>query len=221
MGRREMARFRIVLLTVVIFAFMMNSAQAIGLGLYGTWQVGPTDWEFDDTDDSGFIFDYSGDTSRVGGGFVLDTAVAKDKLFNYRLNIGVETFVSDLDELAVEMDLSGVAIDNTFGFGVMRGDTVRLWLGPRLRLGFFDGDVQPEIAPNTDIYLLEVGLGGVFGANFNIGSTVTLGLTTGYMYSGYGGIVEGVSDEDVTLTGDGGRVFLSGVLIFRMGADRN
>ena len=216
-----MDRFRGVFLTVVIAAFMMNSAQAIGLGVYGTWQSGPVDWEFDDTDAGGSIFDVSGDSSRVGGGFVLDTAVAKDKLFNYRLNIGVETFKSDLDELAVETDLAGVAIDNTFGFGVLRGDTVRLWLGPRLRVGFFDGDVQPEVAPNTDIYLLEAGLGGVFGANFNIGSTVTLGLTTGYMYTGYGGIVEGVSAEDVTLTGDGGRVFLSGVLIFRIGADRN
>jgi hypothetical protein len=216
-----MARFRGVFLTVVIVAFMMNSAQAIGLGLYGTWQAGPVDWEFDDTEDGGFIFDYSGDSSRVGGGFVLDTAVAKDKLFNYRLNIGVETFVSDLDELAIEMDMAGVAIDNTFGFGVLRNDSVRLWLGPRLRVGYFGGDIQPEVAPDTDIYLLELGLGGVFGANFNIGSTVTLGLTTGYIYSGYGGIVEGAGDAESTLTGYGGRVLFSGVLIFRIGADRN
>lgn len=216
-----MSRFRVALLTVVVLPFMITSTQAIGLGLYGTWQGGAVDWEFDDTDDSGFIFDYSGDTSGAGGGFVLDTAVARDKLFNYRLNIGIESLVADVDELAVEMDLGGIAMDNTFGFGVLRKDSVRLWLGPRLRVGYFNGDVQPEVAPNTDINLLEVGLGGVFGANFNIGSTVTLGLTTGYIYSGYGGIIEGVSDADVTLTGEGGKVLLSGVLIFRIGADRN
>ncbi len=65
---------------LLVSVFMLSESLAMGLGGYytfgsgsGTWTINTEDSDNDDidTDDSG-----------TGFGFILDTAVAKDKLFN-------------------------------------------------------------------------------------------------------------------------------------------
>ena len=149
-----MHRFPAVSLTILSLVFFMSSTQAAGLGAFANISPGAADWE---VDDAGLELDFEGDTRRLSFGFVMDTAPAQDRLFNYRLNVGLEAFEADWDDTCCEMDLGGVAVDNTFGFGVLRTDSVRLWVGPRVRVGFYGGDLDPT---GEEIYLLELGGGG-------------------------------------------------------------
>ncbi len=74
-----------VLLTSVLVLFVLCafnlSAYAIGMGVYGIGRFGYV--ELPDADTSGSKF-------NGGAGFILDTAVASDTLFNYRMNLGIE-----------------------------------------------------------------------------------------------------------------------------------
>ena len=121
-------------LVLLLLTLSGGRAFALGLGFYGTVQGGSGSWELENQ--SGFTFyDDDGDTERFGIGFTLDTAVARNKLFNYRLNIGPERFDIDFDNSGgATAELYGLAADNTFGFGVMRTEKVRLWAGPRVRI---------------------------------------------------------------------------------------
>ena len=50
--------------------------------------------------------------------------------------------------------------------------------------------VTSTAPPYADVYSFEYGIGPVIGANFNIGSTVTLGLKAGYIFSNFLGVIE-------------------------------
>ena len=203
---------------IVLIAIVQGNAFALGLGFYGTVQGGEADWEFED--DFGRTINVDGgDMAQAGIGFALDTAVLKDTLFNYRLNVGLEGFEADLGSTSVTAELGGIVADNSFGFGVMRTENVRLWLGPRVRLAVYGGDFNLE--SSFDITLVEFGVGGVFGANFRVGPTVVLGIETGVMISGYSGIIEDNFGDTEDVTGNSASTFLSGVVMFRLGSDKN
>ena len=68
----------------------------------------------------------------VGFEFVLDTAVARNTVFNYRLNLGYEKFESK----DADLDMESIIVDNTFGFAAFRNKVVRLWLGPQVRFSY-------------------------------------------------------------------------------------
>jgi len=213
-----MRRF-IYVLMFLLLAFSGGSAFALGLGFYGTVQGGGGNWELENQSGVKF-YDDDGDTGRLGIGFALDTAVARDKLFNYRLNVGLERFDIDFDNSGgTTGEFLGLAVDNTFGFGVMRTEKVRLWIGPRVRVALYGGDYDND--STVDIGLFEFGVGGVFGANFHVGPTVSLGFETGVMFSGYGGEVEtNFAGVEYDLTGSSANLFLNGVVMFRLRNDQ-
>ncbi len=202
---------------VVMLTFAQGNAMALGLGFYGSLQAGEGDWEFENNFGPDDNFD-GGDLTRLGFGFVLDTAVLKDRLFNYRLDIGFERFDADLGDTPVTAELVGIAADNSFGFGVLRTEKVRLWLGPRVRVAAYGGDFNNDAS--IDIALVEFGVGGVFGANFKVGPTVVLGVETGIMFSGYAGERENAFGVSNDFTGSSGNLFLNGVVLFRLGSDK-
>ena len=63
----------------------------------------------------------------------LDSAVAKDKLFNYRMNLGYEHVPRGSTDSTFAM-FNGGSFENIFGFGVYRSKLMRVWLGPSLRI---------------------------------------------------------------------------------------
>jgi hypothetical protein len=97
-------------------------------------------------------------------------------VFNYRLNVGYER-IHEESRSGVEVISNGGALSNTFGFGIVRTDTMRVWLGPALRLGF-------DVRENTsgDVWDFDFGGGPVVGVNFHLGDRVSIGLTGGYHY---------------------------------------
>jgi len=163
-----------------------TQALAIGKGFYIQGGSGSADWTIEN-DDTGVKRDRSPDTSHFGVGFVLDTATDIDRLFNYRFQVGYESFSNEFDNTTYDFD--SLVIDQDFGFGIVRNDTLRFWLGPELRFS-----ISAESSDNYDKALIGLGLGPALGINFHTGGNVSLGIKGGYMIMSYSGA--GVADSD-------------------------
>ena len=183
-----MTKFRVTLVGLLLFALMLGSPRSAEAGGFG-----------------GF-FEYSrafstpADFNTYSVGFSLDTNVSKNRLFNYRLNVGYQW--SNFSD--------GLSLDNAFGFGVLRNRHVRLWIGPSVRLGVDSINSSPFVD-------LLAGGGAVFGVNFHTGNAGSAAFTLGYQYL-YIGTVNTINE---TSTGSGDhRIQLKFSYFFRSRGDR-
>lgn len=203
---------------VAVLGFGLSDAMAVGLGVYGGLSSGNSDWT---TDDNYGSYDFKMDSGHTEAGLVLDTAVAKDRLFNYRLNLGYlkSTYKDDSGD---KLELDGFAMTHSFGFGVLRTENVRLWLGPQLRFSYVTGSPKG----GSDNYSqFGVGIAPVLGININLGPVVTLAVDGGYRFSSYFGTYDytnysysGYSYSDTgSYTVSEQTPFVNVSLIFRMG----
>ena len=228
----------IIIGMVVFYLFGVQSAHALGIGGYFTYGTG--DVEFTEewsNSDPFFELKSKGDNTHFGGGFVLDTAVAKDKVFNYRLQLGYERAKFKFDSIEnkdldidisdniddFELDINQYIIDNTFGFGIVRTEFFRLWIGPQIRLGFLSGDgsnfqISTGERFEYDLFGGILGIAPVIGGNFNLRSNLTLGLDLGYRYSLILGNLDkkggGISDSD-NWYGNTQNFFINFVIMYR------
>ena len=173
-----------VLVLCVCFATVLvlgtSDARAAGFGIYGSiGGDGSATW----TDDSSFTSSSSKvKTAHQGAGFVLDTAVARDSFFNYQLNLGYDKFTNKFAGSGSEVELGGLMISNSFGFGIVRTDGFRLWMGPEIRLAWPKGSQS-----GVDYDFFGGGVGPVLGMNFNLPGTVTFAVKAGYLFMNYEG----------------------------------
>lgn len=207
---------------LLMFGFGSSSAYALGIGVYASGGGGSADW---DEDTGGRL--YSGDTTHMSYGLAFDTNLAKEKLFSYQLNIGYLKLNNEFSDVSLtgsrwsKLDMDGVAIANDFGFGMLTGNNMRIWIGPELRLAWLSG--KPEGQPQFDIDLFGVGIGVVLGANFNLPG-VTIGAKAGYLMMEYNGEGSG----NVTTTGyewtnynaEEKMVYVGVTVFFRTSGDR-
>jgi len=171
----------------VVYIFGSSRANAAGIGFYGSVGGGSADWNVD----SGWYSptDFTKRTNHFGIGLVLDTAPARDNLFNYQLNVGYDRFRNKKGDAWGNAEFDGLVISNNFGFGGMITPTTRLWFGPEVRLEWADG--SPDSYPNYKIHLFGAGIGPVVGVNFNIGDSHTVAVKAGYQYIHYTGKGDG------------------------------
>jgi len=135
-----MKKLCMILMLVFSTVCIASNAFAFGLGLYGTGG--------------------GGTATNFGGGFWLDTCLADDSIFNYRMSFGVDTN----DYSGISQKGARLHLFNDFGFGVVRNSYMRLWLGPQLLVaGVFSGAKG-----------VNVGLGLAVGLNINVGDYVSL-----------------------------------------------
>ena len=151
-------------------------ARAAGFGIYGSvGGDGSATWSNDYSSTS-----VKDKTAHQGVGFVFDTAVARDSFFNYQLNLGYDEFTNKF--AGSEVKLGGLMISNSFGFGIVRTEGFRLWMGPEIRLAW------PRGSDSFDDYdFFGGGVGPVLGMNFNLPGTVTLAVKAGYQFMNYEG----------------------------------
>jgi len=106
---------------------------------------------------------------NLGGGLLFDTNVSGDRLFNYRLNIGVDRWNEEfmISEYKLfdkplntkSIDYPRLHVNNSFGFGIIKEKDYRLWLGPQIGFGFgfskrlrlFTGSIGPVIGLNYSL----------------------------------------------------------------------
>ena len=217
MKKRIMIRGFFVLIVLVFFA---SNAHAIGFGFNMTGGGGSTNWEAEDWWDGTKVADFDTDDSRVGFGFIFDTTVAKDRLFNYRLNIGPEAVDYDVDGGGT-FETRGWFMAHDFGFGIVRKENLRLWVGPEVRLSYSEGELDTDNSSSIDV--ITMGIGPVLGLNLNLGRTVTLAFKVGALAMSSFGTLEFVDEwgyeDEPDLYGDGSYGFANVGLIFRLGDD--
>lgn len=201
-----------------------TEAHAVGLGIYGSGGAGTMlyyGYTLSLTDNHTRL-----STTPLGGGILIDSNVAKDRVFGNRLKLGVERPVP-LSGFSFEGWRAGMR--NAFGFGVKRSKNIRFWLGPQMGIQYLWGTserkffgmdfvTKPEYlllhpgsylsltSPLSNAYLrdkrryrlvlLEFGL--VMGLNINMGETFTLGLEWGGMTQTYAGEHKRVLSEALT-----------------------
>ncbi len=165
-----------------------SDAHAAGFGIYGSaGGDGSATWSYDDYYSSSSSSKVK--TAHQGAGFVFDTAVARDSFFNYQLNLGYDEFTNKFASSGGEVKLGGLMISNSFGFGIVRTDGFRLWMGPEIRLAWPRGSEQ-----GVDYDFFGGGVGPVLGMNFNLPGTVTFVVKAGYQFMTY----EGESEDSTT-----------------------
>ncbi len=181
---------RLVLLCgalLFLLCFRTAPVHAFGLGLFGNFDGGKMIWE-----------GYPATFMNYGGGFVMDTNLAGDQVFNYRLELGFSNLRTpyevkewDLIPTMIASYMMGTIFpvekyetyyENSlalttvhyFGFGVVRSKNVRFWLGPQITIGGMLTNLTGFIA----------GIGFAMGLNINIGDVFTLSFVGSGRYIG-------------------------------------
>ncbi|MDT8318386.1 MAG: hypothetical protein RQ824_10435, partial [bacterium] len=157
-------------------SFFSADAMALGIGLNLTGGGGVTEWEIKQDYSPHNKYDEDVDVARGGLGFILDTTVAKNSLFNYRFNIGSEAVEYDIDG-GGSFETKGWFMAHDFGFGIIKKKNLRLWAGPELRLSYSQGELENN--NNIKLYMATIGIGPVVGLNLNFRKNITLALKVG------------------------------------------
>ncbi len=202
------------ILWVVVFAFVATNAHASGFGGYVGYAhtTGTVEQEAGGPD-----LDH--ENNLVDFGFVFDTNLARDRTFNYRLNLGLQIGEREYSVSGSPAKLkektAGFSVNNSFGFGIVRTETMRVWLGPSIRIGL-DGCTN---CSGYDSLFVSAGAGGNVGVNFNIGERLTISPSFGYQYM-YGANVW--DDDFETSSVEGGQHHVSFLVnvLFRRSGDR-
>lgn len=139
-----------------------------------------------------------GDSAHRQAGLSWDTAVADATLFNYRMNLGREKFRLD-NSWGEKEKMSGTILENTFGFRLLANEQLRLWAGPQLVAGIYDGEIG-------------AGAGLALGVNLHLMPRLSLGVTVGGRRSEYSGLLGGSDLESIG--------YLRIDLFFRLPGDR-
>jgi hypothetical protein len=214
---------------VLLLGCVTTADAEIGIGPYVDLGAGGGELEWNGP---GYSWDVGVGTAAVG--FALDTAPIGPAAFSYRLNVGFEGQVlEDVDNEDNALDLSGVTVENVFAFSVVRRPTLRWWVGPLVRFGFYSGETDEYVAPDpgvgpvtfsryrTEAELFEFGIGAATGVNIPVGKAraMILAPTVGFRVVGVGGEGEihnldtGTVIED-DLSGSYSTVFVNFALLF-------
>ncbi len=185
-----MKRFILIQFIILLTGcFLIHTdVKAIGLGFYADLPVhegsgdnlAKNDYE---------RFSYDTDDENNSLGFVLDTALASNSLFNYRLNLGYGDWKWKT-KAGGRLKLDAYTVDNTFGFSMFRNKHVRLWIGPQLRFCVLEGKYIDRFGDqDADWKYSYVGFGfaPVIGLNYNPGDFFTASITMGYRFMKYYG----------------------------------
>lgn len=170
----------------VAFALLVSSSADAG-GFGGSLAYGRSQSKLDDVDD--VWADLHTEADEVAIGLVFDTNLARDRLFNYRLNASLAFVDEEVGQAGIENQVQGtnVSLDQTFGFGFIRTPEVRVFLGPSLHLGIGRIDDHIRVSGFRENYertSLTAGLGPELGFNYNVGRHLTLS-TSAYVRYGF------------------------------------
>ncbi|MBN2158092.1 MAG: hypothetical protein JW807_01760 [Spirochaetes bacterium] len=114
---------------------------------------------------------------------VYDTAVAKDRLFNYRATFECYTITERPSNLFTNYsrEANHIMFANTFGFGFLRTRYFRLWAGPQFTLSYKFTEKDSRILDR----IIYNKIGAVVGANIHASDIITLGFEWG-IRTGFG-----------------------------------
>ena len=183
----------------LVLSFITSQSYAVGLGF--SFGAGSEEWEEDRVQ--------LGDRDIRNMGFVVDTTVARDKIFNYRFSFLKEENNSSNSGL----DMDGYAMTHDFGFGVVRTKHIRLWLGPQLKGSLYNDVYVGSTNARTVDDVIGFGFGPVIGLNVHVPQVVSFSFTAAYHFmSAYSGDYVNGDTFDADSTG----LYFNAALIFRI-----
>jgi len=158
--------------------FFFEDLYAFGIGAYGAVSSGNYEWTYhiDESENP----KKKSNLFTVGFGLIVDTNLAKDKLFNNRFQIGYSVIgINDSNESGING--KKYSISYCFGFGIFRNELIRFWVGPQLGSGIINGEYLPSHIGKEvyDFDAIFFSCGGAAGFNLNIGDFFTLGIDMG------------------------------------------
>jgi hypothetical protein len=171
---------KLLLISAIMLLMLVIGVQSSFAGRHGVYldlSSGSGDAEWDSDTSSWDI-----DSDSFAGGYVFDSDPDQNKVFNYRLNLGIVRQEIE-DDFDYTMESAGIYAENIFGFAFNKNENFRWWAGPLVRLGFYSGEIKNT---NVDVDYAEFGLGLASGMNFMAGNTV-ISPSLGVRFSGYAG----------------------------------
>jgi hypothetical protein len=174
----------IICFSCFIVLSSISGLYALGVGGYISGKGGVSTLKIGDTNSS---VDYS-----VGAGFVLDTAVATNEVFNYRLAVGYENSVKSGVPFFSTWSTHRISFSNVLGYAFYRSKYLRVWMGPQIGLAcqFVNAkDKEIQSSPNTIGYrirfhsdnfaIFSLGFGAVLGINVHPADNFTISFEIG------------------------------------------
>lgn len=169
----------VAVVTVSLFG-LVGKSQAVGLGFYVEGAQGNGDFEYEPNGS----FDV--DPESKGVGLVFDTNPGRGGVFSYRLNLGYEKL--DLpDSFGDSLELEGGVVTSTFCFAPVRQPTLRWWIGPQIKVGYYEGGLNTS--PSGDYEMAAFGVGAATGFNI-IAENVIVSISAGWQRVAYAGEVD-------------------------------
>ena len=205
-----MKKLKVLALSLLLATPMVINAA--GMGIYVPFGVANSSSVTNDWYGNTIDKDYE---PAVGFGLAFDSNIAKDKLFNYRLGLEyMKVGVDNVNGWPSDQEYSRFNMVHTFGFGVLRKEMVRLWVGPRINIAMntlSDG-------PYTDV-AFEFGIAPAVGVNLNLGRLVSLGFDMDYRFATLAGAWEydGVFYDDDSYSGSASGLTARFYVLFRFG----
>ncbi len=119
------------------------------------------------------------DQTRFALGFIYDTNVIQDKIFNYRLGVSYEHMNARAPGKG--FSLKGMSVQNDFGFSLIRDENTRLWVGPEVKVEFLEGtETVQGYAYHEDVF--SVGIGPVAGVNYRLNEDLFIAFKFGFLF---------------------------------------
>ncbi|HUI93018.1 MAG TPA: hypothetical protein VLX68_12290 [Chitinivibrionales bacterium] len=195
---------------ICLILLPLSDVKAAGYGFYGSLGFG------EGVFNSELSFpDLSYARIRMGGGFVFDNALEGNSIFNYRLNLGADGIIDNVqdatDNIAYHFDGFRLNWINDFGFAIVRVPGLRWWIGPQLGFHYLD----ESDGYGTGIFSLDFSAGAVTGINFNTPGGFTFGLDFALRYIGEAATKVEPSYQDVSYFGNGLEFGLTASFIIR------
>ncbi len=153
----------LILIFLISFAIFSKQAYATGIGPF--IYFGGSNVEMQGMKKTG--------TMGLGAGLLVDTSVARDKLFNYRLNL---SYTYDFYNASLHL----AKMNHAFGLGVYRTNRMRIWFGPQLGLGYIYGEVKNDTVRTYSLANLYIGF--VCGVNIHLNQVISLAIDAGYNF---------------------------------------
>lgn len=178
---------------VALVATLFAGTASAGVGIFGEYARGiPTS--------GGTIFSTPvitpgwASTNEITVGVAFDSNLARNKLLNSRTDLGFHValpsgFPAGFPALGVPGGLTAAALGNGYGgqisyalgFGIVRSEAIRVWIGPDVRLNA-DWYGSTVGGSTTDFVNVQVGVGPRLGINLHTTDNTTLTLSGGYNY---------------------------------------
>jgi len=157
--------------------------QAGGVGVYIPYSIGhkTTGTMYSESGTNDFSLDETVE-NKAGFGLAFTSNLGKEDMFAYTL--GLEYSNPKFEHFSSSSTKFGII--NTFGFGVYRNDMVKLWVGPRLNLGYESYDNNGYSYSG-----LEIGIAPAIGINVNLPGNVSITFDIDYKFAWQGGSASG------------------------------